>query len=245
VPDDLERLAALVRIKNDADLAIARLIGRPSAPGNIGEFVAARIFAIRLMTSGSHPGYDGVFEAGPLAGKTVNIKTYSRQESALDISPYPCDYYLVLTGPPGQARTRPWVIDSVFLFEHEQLLAELGARGVKIGEATSVRKAEWEAARIFPAQPVSPLQLSKSQFAWLALFSATPATVTGATAEPIVGSDGEARATLPDDLIQRGRSQGHLSLAELRGAFDRSRLTPSERRSILRDLSESGVRLID
>jgi len=57
---DLERLAELVRIKNNADAAIADLIGQPSAPGNIGEFVAATVFAVRLMTSGSHPGYDGV-----------------------------------------------------------------------------------------------------------------------------------------------------------------------------------------
>ncbi len=101
MPDELERLAALVQIKNDADAAIAALIGRPSASGNIGEFVAARVFTIQLMTSGSHPGHDGVFTAGFLAGKTVNIKTYSRHESVLDISSHPCDYYLVLTGPAG------------------------------------------------------------------------------------------------------------------------------------------------
>ena len=65
MPDDLDRLAGLVRIKNNADAAIAELVGRPSAPGNIGEFVAARVFAIQLMPSGSHPGYDGVFTVGP------------------------------------------------------------------------------------------------------------------------------------------------------------------------------------
>lgn len=168
---DLERLAELVWIKNNADAAIAELIGRPSAPGNIGEFVAAKIFAIQLMTSGSHPGHDGVFTAGALAGKTVNIKTYSRHESVLDISPHPCDYYLVLTGPAGQARLLPWVIDSVFLFERDELLATLTARGVKIGVATSVRKTDWESARIFPPQPTPPLQLSESQLAQLTLFS--------------------------------------------------------------------------
>jgi hypothetical protein len=168
---DLERLAGLVRMKNDADAAIARLIGRPSAPGNIGEFVAAAVFAIQLMTSGSHPGHDGLFTAGPLAGKTVNIKTYGCHESVLDISPHPCDYYLVLTGPPGQAQVLPWVIDSVFLFEGESLLAMLTARGVKIGTATSLRKAAWEAARIVPPQQASPLALSETQLAQLALFS--------------------------------------------------------------------------
>ncbi len=62
------------------------------------------------------------------------------------------------------------------------------------------------------------------------------------TAERI-DSDDEANTTRVDDLIQRGRSQGHLSLAELRTAFDQAGLTPAEGRSILRELSEAGVRL--
>src|SRR5258708_38403722 len=55
--------------------------------------------------------------------------------------------------------------------------------------------------------------------------------------------DDEASTTRVDNLIQRGRSQGHLSLAELRTAFDQAGLTPAEGRSILRELSEAGVRL--
>ena len=62
-------------------------------------------------------------------------------------------------------------------------------------------------------------------------------------AERIADSDDEASTTRVDDLIQRGRSQGHLSLAELRTAFDQAGLTPAEGRSILRELSEAGVRL--
>src|SRR5438105_8652926 len=61
--------------------------------------------------------------------------------------------------------------------------------------------------------------------------------------ERIADSDDEASTTRVDDLIQRGRSQGHLSLAELRTAFDQAGLTPAEGRSILRELSEAGVRL--
>ena len=76
-----------------------------------------------------------------------------------------------MTGPPGQSRTRPWVIDSVFLFDNEELLGRLRARGVKIGVATSVRKADWEAARILPARHTSPIHLSAQQYAWLSLFS--------------------------------------------------------------------------
>ncbi|MGO8893020.1 MAG: RNA polymerase sigma factor [Streptosporangiaceae bacterium] len=63
------------------------------------------------------------------------------------------------------------------------------------------------------------------------------------TAERIADSEDEASTTRVDDLIQRGRSQGHLSLAELRTAFDQAGLTPAEGRSILRELSEAGVRL--
>jgi RNA polymerase primary sigma factor len=46
-----------------------------------------------------------------------------------------------------------------------------------------------------------------------------------------------------DELIQRGRSQGHLSLPELREAFDQARVSPTEARSIIRELTEAGVQL--
>jgi hypothetical protein len=169
--DEIDRLTTLLKARNETDRQIAALIARPPSPGNVGEFVAARVFGIKLMSSGSHPGYDGIFETGPLAGKTVNIKTYSRNESVLDTSPHACDYYLVLAGPPGQARNLPWVIESVFLFGSERLVAELTSRAVKVGVATSVRKAQWEAARIYPAQPASPLQLTDHQAALVGLFS--------------------------------------------------------------------------
>ena len=55
--------------------------------------------------------------------------------------------------------------------------------------------------------------------------------------------DDEANSTRVDDLIQRGRSQGHLSLSDLRTAFEQAGLTAAEARSILRELSEAGVRL--
>jgi len=46
-----------------------------------------------------------------------------------------------------------------------------------------------------------------------------------------------------DDLIQRGRSQGHLSLAELRTAFDEAGLSRPRDGPYWRELSEAGVRL--
>jgi RNA polymerase primary sigma factor len=57
--------------------------------------------------------------------------------------------------------------------------------------------------------------------------------------------DEEVSSSRVDDLIQRGRGQGHLSLSDLRTAFEQAGLTPAEARSILRELSEAGVRLAD
>jgi RNA polymerase primary sigma factor len=46
-----------------------------------------------------------------------------------------------------------------------------------------------------------------------------------------------------DELIQRGRRQGYLSLPELRAAFGRAGVSAAEARSILRELADAGVRL--
>jgi len=62
-----------------------------------------------------------------------------------------------------------------------------------------------------------------------------------AMATPV--GDGEVSTTRLDDLIQRGRSQGHLSLSELRTAFEQAGIAPAEGRSILRELTDAGVRL--
>jgi RNA polymerase primary sigma factor len=57
------------------------------------------------------------------------------------------------------------------------------------------------------------------------------------------GHDDEATMTHVDELIQRGRSQGHLSLPDLRVAFEQARISPTEARSIVRELTEAGVQL--
>ncbi len=55
--------------------------------------------------------------------------------------------------------------------------------------------------------------------------------------------DEEAAATHVDELVRRGRRQGYLMLPELRNALERANVTPAEARSILRELSDEGVRL--
>jgi hypothetical protein len=174
---ELMRLAELVRAKNAADVAIARLVGRPCQIGHVGEWIAARIFDIDLHASAVAPGSDGVFRSGELAGRSVNVKWYGLEESALDIhrgaGP---DIYLVMTGPRSSAASsrggvRPWVISSVYIFEHGPLVADLVGRGRKIGEAASVRRALWEAAEIYPTGRSPLMRLSDQQRASLARFS--------------------------------------------------------------------------
>lgn len=80
-----------------------------------------------------------------------------------------------MNGPRSQAMTsrgeaRPWLIESVFLFQAAPLVERLKARGVQIGVATSVTKAEWQAAEIYPEPRNPQYRLSEAQRRMLALF---------------------------------------------------------------------------
>src|SRR4051794_1482776 len=46
-----------------------------------------------------------------------------------------------------------------------------------------------------------------------------------------------------EELLDRGRFQGHLSLDEVREAFQDAGITPTQGRSIIRELTDAGVRL--
>ena len=61
------------------------------------------------------------------------------------------------------------------------------------------------------------------------------------TASALAARSDEETTTHVDELIQRGRGQGYLSLPELRDAFDQARVSPTEARSIIRELTEAGV----
>ncbi|MEV5569789.1 RNA polymerase sigma factor [Spirillospora sp. NPDC052269] len=56
---------------------------------------------------------------------------------------------------------------------------------------------------------------------------------------PLTESPGPAL----DDLLERGRAQGRLSLDEVRRAFEAAGISPGQGRSILRELSEAGISL--
>jgi len=186
--NDLQLLVGLLTERNAIDERIARLIGRPAITGHIGEYIAANILDITLVNSASNRSHDGHFSVGPLAGCTVNIKFYTKQESILDLpkdadlmpESLP-DYYLVLTGAKLAAMSsrgthRPLFIESIFLFDAKKLVHQLKLRAnklgknVKIGVATSVAKQFWDEAEIYPTQRNNLLVLTNEQKNLLTLF---------------------------------------------------------------------------
>jgi hypothetical protein len=173
---ELHQLAALLRNRDDLDARIAKVTGRSARQGDIGEFVAAQVFDIELAGNAVQAGYDGTFRSGPLAGRTVNVKTYGDAFTGIDISPHPCHFYLIFSGPLrplGAVTHHQWQISAAYLLDTRRLLETLTGRGVKIGIATSIRKADLEAARIFPdTNPTPPLRLTPEQTALLSLFGA-------------------------------------------------------------------------
>ena len=174
--DPLEQLAMLISQYNEIGGQIAKLIGRPAQIGHAGEYIASKIFDVRLEHLATTRAIDGRFASGPLTGRSVNIKWYAKQENLLNacVGLLP-DYYLVLAGPPSPAATsrggtRPWLIRSVYLFAGAALHEELIRHDIKVGIATSMRKSVWEAAMIYPDSRSPAYRLSEEQRRQLALF---------------------------------------------------------------------------
>jgi hypothetical protein len=174
--EEVRRLAELLRVRNAADLNIARLIGRPVERGHVGEWIAARLFDLDVAASATQAGWDGVFRSGPLAGRTVNVKFYGRREGGLDLrdADGATDEYMVLVGPPARDTRgpRPLKVSAVYLLEARPLLADLRTRGLGINEFSSVRKAVWEAAELYPRPNNPRLDLDERQRELLALLAA-------------------------------------------------------------------------
>lgn len=174
--DDLEKLAALLQERNTVDLKISQVIKRPAIQGHIGEFIASRIFGIDLMASANNKAIDGYFTSGPLSGRSVDVKFYGKQEGVLDIKlDEQPDYFLILTGPRSPAisskgHSRVCVIDHVYLFEGKNVADEVRLREVKLGVSTSLLKAQWEAAEIYPDQRNRAFLVTEYQRKLLGMF---------------------------------------------------------------------------
>ena len=163
---DIERVAELLRARNEIDAQLATIVGRPAEKGHVGEWIAARLFDIDLSATATQAGFDGRFRSGPEAGRTVNIKWYAKRDGLIDINPaHLPDYFLVLCGRRSAAATsrnttRPWLISEVFLFETTTLMEKLRERGCLVGDATSVTRDVWESARIFPGPRIEERRAS-------------------------------------------------------------------------------------
>jgi hypothetical protein len=174
--ESIHALANLLRKRNEIDAQITRLIGRPATQGHIGEFIAATVFDIELMSLANNKAIDGHFRTGPLAGKSVDFKFYGKQEGILDIKEHFLpDYFLVLTGPrspagSSRAMARLCVINHVYLFDACRVAREIARAGLKFGVAASVRAALWEEAEVYPTHRTSALELTDSQRSLLQLF---------------------------------------------------------------------------
>ena len=172
--DNLNKLSLLIKQKNEVDNDIAHITNRPAERGHTGEYIASCIFDIELQLSATHKGSDGYFKSGTLAGKSVNVKWYGKQESILDINQHGlADYHLVMTGPKSPAvnsrgTTRPWVVTSCYLVDIKVLITQLKS---KIGIATSVPVRFWHDAEIYPEQRNNRLLISEEQKRLLQLFN--------------------------------------------------------------------------
>jgi hypothetical protein len=166
----------LIKRRNLLEQDLTTITNRPAELGHIGEFIASKIFHIKLQEAATHKGSDGHFTEGILKDRTVNIKWYACREGLLDINPLALpDFYLVLTGPRSLAmssrgRTRPWLIENVFLFDANAIVNKLMQTGVKIGIASSLRQSIWADAEIYPLQKNNLFPLSEEQYKALSFF---------------------------------------------------------------------------
>jgi len=174
--NELEKLASLLSEMNSIGEKISEITQRPATIGHTGVYIAAEIFDIELEEAANAKGIDGHFRSGTLAGRTVNVKWYGKLEYMLDINPKALpDFFLVMTGPKALNPTskggiRSWLIDYVFLFNAEELMIELNARGVKIGIATSIRKHEFQETEIFPNKRSMVYRMNDDQMGELLAF---------------------------------------------------------------------------
>lgn len=177
--DGLKSIAMLLRHRNEIDARIADIVGRPVVHGHLSDWIAAQIFDIELEPA-ANKTIDGWFRSGPLAGRTVNVKHYTRNEGLLDMTDSDeLEYYLVMTGPrSAPARSagthRPWTIDHVHLFDAFELTQALRSYMRRIGVATSVRAEHWHASEIYPKSANRTLPLTRDQLAALKGFSSAP-----------------------------------------------------------------------
>ena len=180
--EDLRRLVELIRERNRVEAAIAAVIGYPGEQGAVGEYIASRIFGVTLADTRNREGFDGRFAHGPLQGRTVEIKWFLKR-LGIDLKREPPDHYLILTGPKDtgtgtRKQVLPWRLDAVYLFNGPALHEQQRQRGVKLGDASSIRDDQWAAAELYPTPRTTLLTLTDEQRELLRGFAALAEAVT-------------------------------------------------------------------
>ncbi|THV27308.1 hypothetical protein [Glycomyces paridis] len=167
----LTSIAMLIHERNRIDARITDIVGRPVVSGHLSDWIAAQVFDIELDPVPGSP-VDGRFRSGALAGRTVNVKHYTRNHGLLDMTDSEeLDYYLVMTGPRVPV-AGAWSIDRVYLFDAQALYDDLSEQLRRIGVATSVRPEYWRAAEVHPNPARPALALGPMQTAALDAFRA-------------------------------------------------------------------------
>jgi len=70
----LAEFAVLLRERNSIGARIGAILNRPASVGNIGEWIAAKVFDIELTAAANNAAFDGHFTTGSLMGRTVNSR---------------------------------------------------------------------------------------------------------------------------------------------------------------------------
>ena len=168
----VKHLASLLRLRNTIDKEIAAVIGRPALTGHFGKFIATQVFDVGLHGSAVRRAAMAASPTARTRGRRSISGTTRNLRGVLDINTESQpDFYLVLTDPRGNAAssrgtTRPWVIESAYLFDAAAFIPRLTA---KIGIATSVRRKFWDEAEIYPRSNPNFL-LTQAQRDTLVLF---------------------------------------------------------------------------
>ena len=76
--DDLRRLDGLIRTRDANAVEITQVIGRPVQLAHNRRMHCELDIRYALEQSAVHPGSDGRFRSGALAGRSINIKMYGK-----------------------------------------------------------------------------------------------------------------------------------------------------------------------
>jgi len=172
----LRRLSDLLHDREVIDTAIEQITSVPGGDERTIQWVASEIFDIELDLSRPSTGLVGTFQSGRLSGHTVEVRSQRTCCDVLDTKgSITCEYCMVLAGPrrhdlPTSIRA-PWNIDSVYLFEMQQVHRE---RGASLAPEPTVDALQWRAAEIYPSARNSILLVNPVQAAQLQLFLTAP-----------------------------------------------------------------------